>query len=331
MKEILPGIYQITLTLSGFNPSSINVYLIRDKDGYALIDTGWDSPPSVSCLQKQIAEKGVLFSDIKRVIITHCHIDHLGLIGRLKRSNNATIYLHENEIPLIKVRFRNGDQFIPMTDKFLREHGVPEPELVPPEAQIPNIMKLTEPDVLLRGDEVIRIGAYNFRVINTPGHTPGHISLYEPQNKFLISGDVLLPTIATNAALHIQNTQNPLQKHINSLLTLRQLDIELVLPGHEYVFSGHRQRIDELIDRYREKDSEVLKALADGQPKTAYDVSKILSGSLVKKSAAWQSLSGWDKRFAVLQSIACLEQMTFTEKLSRFSVGGTIYYQARSY
>ena len=218
MKEILPGIYQITLTLSGFNPGSINVYLIRDNNKYTIVDTGWDSPPSVQALETQLAEQSICFTDIDRVVITHCHIDHLGMIGRFKQSHNAKIYLHEAEIPLIKVRFRDGDQFIPMTDKFLKSHGVPEEELTPPEVQIPNILHLAEPDILLKGGERIHIGEYDFTVIDTPGHTPGHISLFERGKKFLLSGDVLLPTIATNAALHIQHTQNPLQKYISSYL-----------------------------------------------------------------------------------------------------------------
>jgi glyoxylase-like metal-dependent hydrolase (beta-lactamase superfamily II) len=214
-----------------------------------------------------------------------------------------------------------------MTDKFLNGHGVPQSELVPPEVQIPNILYITEPDTLLKGGETIQIGEYKLRVINTPGHTPGHISLYEPQKKFLICGDVLLPTIATNAALHIQHIQNPLQKYINSLLTLRELDIGLVLPGHEHVFSSHRKRIDELVCHHRKKGEEILKVFADGWPKTAYDVSKLLSGSPADKSTTWQRLSGWDKRFAVLQSIAYLEEMAFANKLTRFSADEQVYYQ----
>jgi glyoxylase-like metal-dependent hydrolase (beta-lactamase superfamily II) len=113
MKEILPGVYQITLTLSGFNPGSINIYLIRDNDGYALFDTGWDMPAAVASMEEQLASAGIRYTDIKRVFITHCHVDHLGMIGRLKRSHNAIIYLHEGETELIRLRFNDGDQFTP--------------------------------------------------------------------------------------------------------------------------------------------------------------------------------------------------------------------------
>lgn len=329
MKEILPDIYQITLTLSGFSPGSVNTYLIRDKSGYTIIDTGWDAPASLQSLKKQLAEIGSGLPDIKRAIITHCHIDHFGLISRLQHSYQARIYLHQKEMDLIKIRFSGGDQFLPITDKFLQTHGIPEEELPPPEVQIPTTGDLvaTRPDVFLRGEEVINAGAYTLRVINTPGHTPGHIVLYEPEKKLLFAGDMLLPTIATNAALHVQHMKNPLQKYLNSLMILKELDIDLVLPGHEHIFSDHRKRIDELIQHHQAKVEEIRKVFTDNRPKTAYDVSRILSWSPNTKATGWNNLSGWDKRFAVLQTIAHLEVMAGENKLTRFSKDGKLYYR----
>jgi glyoxylase-like metal-dependent hydrolase (beta-lactamase superfamily II) len=330
MKEVLPGVYQITLTLSGFNPGSINIYLIRDDIGYALIDTGWDMPAAVASMEEQLASAGIRYTDIKRVFITHCHVDHLGMIGRLKRSHNAVIYLHENETELIKLRFNDGDQFIPMTDMFLLTHGVPPSELTPPEFQIPAIPDLTDPDIFLKGGEEIPVGEYRLKVINTPGHTPGHISFYEPRSKFIVSGDVLLPTIATNAAFHVQHIQNPLRKYLNSILTLRELDIGFVLPGHEYIFSNHRQRIDELVQHHHKKDEGIWKVYSNSQPHTAYEVSQELFWSLKARNIAFPQLSGWDKRFAVLQTIAHLEELAFDGLLTRFSSEGIFFYQPPS-
>ena len=327
MKEVLPGIYQMTLTLSGFNPDSINVYIIRDDNGFAIIDTGWDMPAAVESVNRQLAEAGIRYTDIKRVLVTHCHVDHLGMIGRFKKSHNATIYIHEGELELMSQRFNNGDQFIPMTDKFLLTHGVPQSELTPPEFEIPAIPDLTPPDILLKGGEEIPVGDYRLRVINTPGHTPGHISFYEPRARFIISGDVLLPTIATNAAFHVQHINNPLKKNLNALLALRELDIDWVLPGHEYIFSNHRQRIDELVQHHHRKDEGIRKAYADKQPHTAYEVSQELFWSLKARTIAFPHLSGWDKRFAVLQTIAHLEEMASDGKLSRFCVDGVLYYR----
>jgi glyoxylase-like metal-dependent hydrolase (beta-lactamase superfamily II) len=329
MKEVLPGVYQIILTLSGFSPGSVNSYLIRDNDSYVLIDTGWDSPESVQSLQQHLSEIKIGLNDIRRVIVTHCHIDHFGLSAKLQKSYKAKIYMHQKELDLIKIRFSGGDNFLPLTDKFLQTHGVPASELPPPEVQIPisNDLVSMQPNILLKGGEVITAGEYSLKVINTPGHTPGHVSLYEPQKRFIISGDMLLPTIATNAAVHVQHIDNPMQQYLNSLLVLKELDIDLILPGHENIHTNHRQRIEELFKHHKEKAGEIRKAFSDSQAKTAYDVSRILSWSPKTKAITWNSLSGWDKRFAVLQTIAHLEVMAGDKELTRFSKEGKLYYR----
>jgi glyoxylase-like metal-dependent hydrolase (beta-lactamase superfamily II) len=327
MKQILPGVYQMTLTLAGFNPDSINVYLVRSDDGYLLVDTGWDTPLAVKSMENQLAESKIQFTDIKRIFLTHGHVDHLGMAWRFKTSHNAQVYLHRDEIELIKIRFKDRDNFIPMTDQFLSFHGVPASELTPPDFQIPAVPKLIDPDILLKGGEGIACGEYNFTVINTPGHTPGHVSLFEPQKRFLISGDILLPTIATNAAFHVQHVSNPLKQYLNTLTTLRKLEIDLVLPAHEYVFPNPGPRIDELIAKQLRRSREVLKQFQDGQTHTAYEVSQMLSWSPKTRTTRWPSLSSWDKRFALLLTIAHLEELYGDGKVSRFSLDGKIYYR----
>jgi glyoxylase-like metal-dependent hydrolase (beta-lactamase superfamily II) len=329
MKEVLPGIYQITLTLSGFSPGSVNTYLFRDNKGYLIIDTGWDAPASLESLEKQMSELGAGLGDIKRVIITHAHVDHFGLIPRLKHSYQAKIYFHQKELDLIKFRYSHGNQLLSSMDQFLQQYGVPKSELTPPKIQIPASENLssTPADVLFQGGEKIPVGEYTLKVINTPGHTPGHVAFYEPGRKILFSGDTLLPTIATNAALHIQHFRDSLLQYRKSLLSLKELDIDLVFPGHEHAFSNHRQRIDELLKRHQEKTKEIRLALADGLPKTAYEVSRIISWSPQTGAASWNNLSSWDKRFAVLQTIAYLEILVSENLLTGFSQNGKLYYR----
>jgi glyoxylase-like metal-dependent hydrolase (beta-lactamase superfamily II) len=326
MKEVLPGIYQVPLTLSGFSPDTVNTYLIRDDNGFTMVDTGWDSPPAVESTEKQLAEIGARLSDIHRVIVTHCHIDHFGMSPRLKNDYGTRICIHRHELGLIKIRFTGGDNYLPLTDGFLKSHGVPPDELTPPEFQLPmprNLASVT-PDVLFEGGEEVVVGDYHFRVINTPGHTPGHISFFEYRKRFLFSGDVLLPTIATNPAMHVQHIAFPIQQYLNSLLTLKALDIDQVLPGHEYIFDNHRKRIEELFRHNQEKVSEVRKTYVNEKAKTAYDV----AGEVFHRDTRdfWNKMTGWDKRFAVLQIIARLESLRFDHILDRQSISGIFYY-----
>jgi glyoxylase-like metal-dependent hydrolase (beta-lactamase superfamily II) len=329
MKEVLPGVYQITLTLSGFSPGSVNIYLIESNNGFTMVDTGWDSPPAIESLVRQLAEIGVGITDIKRVIITHFHIDHLGMISRFCKSHNPAIYIHENEIKMIKIRYTGGDNYLPLTDNLLQTHGFPASELAPPDFQfpIPDDLAAIQYTGLFKGGEEIQTGKYTLRVINTPGHTPGHVVFYEPQKKFVVSGDMLLPTIAPNAAFHVQHMQNPLQQYLKSLEGLRELDIDLVFPGHEYIYSNPRPRIAELFHHHEERASEIWQVFNDHQPKNAYEVSQVLSWSPRLKTTIWNKLSSWDKRFAVLQTIAHLEEMRFAKFLTRFSQNGKLYYR----
>jgi glyoxylase-like metal-dependent hydrolase (beta-lactamase superfamily II) len=138
----------------------------------------------------------------------------------------------------------------------------------------------------------------------------------------------LLPTIATNAATHIQHMANPIQQYLDSLSRLKGLEIDLVLPGHEQVFTGHRQRIEELFEHYRQKSLNVLD-IFEKRPEalTAYEVACLLPWITKSKTLRWEQLGGWDKRFAMMQSIALLEQLTFAGKLTRSIKGNLNQYQ----
>jgi glyoxylase-like metal-dependent hydrolase (beta-lactamase superfamily II) len=330
MKELYPGIYQITLTLEQFPPGSVNIYLIRDANGYAVIDTGLDLPAPVDSLRKEMAESGILFSEIKKVLITHYHSDHLGLMGRLKKENRAEVYLHSLEIEIMRIRYDTDDSFWRNTDAFIQQHGIPESELRQSDFVFPSPGELIAPDHILNGGEKIRIGQYTLEIIHTPGHTPGHICLYEPVNRLLFSGDTLLADIATNAATHVQQMTNPVQQYLDSLSRLRGLEITMVLPGHGRTFSDYRKRIAQMFDHYHQKCLMIMNTFKTQQASlTAYQLARILPWTPGNKKTDWTNLGSRDKRLAMLQTIALMEQLTFAGELIKLEVNGKICYKPR--
>jgi len=331
MKEVIPDIYQLQLPTADFPPGYVNAYLIQGNNKWLLIDTGWDTKEVLVSLKKQLDEIGISVKDIAQIALTHSHTDHAGLAGRLKRLSHAQIYLHKLEIDITKFRFVSadklcGDKFLQQTDQLLRTHGVPVSELAEPQTLLPEMTLLPFPDITLQGGETISIGAFNFQVLWTPGHSPGHISLYEPTRKILFSGDLILPTIASNVGLHLQHSSNPLDDYLNSLNVIKRLEVNLVLPGHEHPFTHLSQRIEELIQHHKQKNTEILEAVANGKPKTAYQISLAMSWLPDANKAGWHNLPQWDKRFTVLETVAHLESMKASGKVDRAFENSTIYY-----
>ena len=329
MKEVIPGIYRLPVPLPNSPLGHINAYLIQDDNGYLLVDTGWDTDEAFGSLEEQLAEIGTRPEEISQIIITHIHPDHYGLAGRLKQLSRAKIAMHQLEKKNIRTRYINMDKLLQQLAQWLAVNGVPTDEL--PDLQIAStpVAKFvvpTSPDITLHGGETITAGVFNFKVLWTPGHSPGHIVLYDSGHKILISGDHVLPHITPNVARHPQSGENPLNDYINSLNPLKQLEVELVLPGHEQPFDNLSDRIDRIVSHHHERNSEILGILGD-KTKTAYQLVKEIIWMPDTRASRWHDLSPLDRRLAILETISHLEFMRFEGQVDTLSQDGAIYYQ----
>ncbi len=329
MIEIIPGIYQLQLPLLNNTLGHINTYLIQGDNEYLLIDTGWNTEEALDSLKGQLAEIGISFENIAQIIVTHIHPDHYGLAGRLKQLSQAKLALHYLEKDIIELRYINIDHHLPQLQQWLHRNGVPSDDFPETRALLLGIVRLVSPispDITLRGGETISTGSFSFQVIWTPGHSPGHICLYEPTNKILFSGDHVLPTITPHIALNPEYTSNPLDDYLNSLNMVKQLDVNLILPGHEHPFTSLQQRVEELIQHHKQRKSEILEALK-AKPKTAYQVSTEITWMPERGEVSWQNLSSWDKRMATMETLAHLESMRVDGTIDKFSRNSTVYYR----
>jgi len=330
MKEVIPGIHQLQLPLPTGGLDYVNIYLIQGDNGYLLVDTGWSTEEAFSSLKRQLAELGVGFEDISQILITHIHPDHYGLAGKLKQLSQAKIFLHYLEKNLIESRYVDMADLLKQIERWLSVHGVTADEL--PQIQTASLgmekfVAPALPDTMLFGNETISTGVFSFRVIWTPGHSPGHVCLYEPVQRVMVSGDHILPTITPNIGLHPQSSGNPLGDYLNSINEIKELDVDLVLPGHENPFNDLPSRIEQLIEHHRQRNTEILLAV-NGEAKTAYQISSQLTWMSDTSGASWQKLNPWDKRLAILETIAHLESLRADGKVTRLHRDGTTYYQA---
>jgi glyoxylase-like metal-dependent hydrolase (beta-lactamase superfamily II) len=156
---------------------------------------------------------------------------------------------------------------------------------------------------VLRDGDTMSVGYYSFGCIETPGHTPGHICLYEPSKKILICGDHILFDITPNITLSFED-RNPLKEYLTSLDKVYDLDVELVLPGHRSIFRNQKERIRELKQHHQTRLEEVTSILKRGK-QNAFQVASQMSWDIGYKS--WGLFPPAQKLFAFGEALAHLK------------------------
>lgn len=209
MQSILPNVYFVTGLLAG------RVYVIEDPDGLTLIDASL--PPSVGPILSQIKELGQSLRDVKRILITHAHPDHVGDLPKLKALTGAQIVASAIEQPVIE-----GQVPVPR---------VPLEKLRGPIKFRPPNMKFkpVAVDVPLRGGEILPVLG-GLQAVFTPGHAPGHLAYWQPEKRLLFCGDVLFN--APKLGLPPPFLTVDMDEDKRSVRTLIDLGPEIVCFGH---------------------------------------------------------------------------------------------------
>jgi glyoxylase-like metal-dependent hydrolase (beta-lactamase superfamily II) len=325
--EIFPHIYQLKVPIPDNPLGHLNAYLIRDGDEGHLIDCGWNAPEAWDALRQQLDAAGVGLRGLRTIVMTHIHPDHYGLAGRLKESSGARLILHRLEEPFIESRYVRYERVLDELGPWLRQFGVPDAELTGLQrasmAVLPRVA-VGEPDELLFGGETLALGPYTFEVYWTPGHSPGHICLYERSAQVLIAGDHILETITPNVSYNPQSGPNPMRDYIDALQRIRDLPTKLILPGHERPMHDLPKRIAEIIAHHEERNQDILKALNAGAL-VPYDIARAIPW--IGGTVTWEDLSVWHRRLAVMETLSHLEYMRWQGRVKRTTVDGLVRYQ----
>jgi len=289
-------------------------YLVRSGSDMALVDNGWNTDTAYNALSEGMAEHGAHPREIRQLIVTHVHPDHFGLTGRLADESGARVLMHEKEAEVIQSRYMQPQPLVNQMEGWMERHGVPRltaPEMARGSMGMLDKVAARQPDVSLGGGERLKVGDFEFEVIWTPGHAPGHICLYEPNRKLLMSGDHILPTITPNVSRHAQTAGNPLSDYMKSLEKVADLDVEILLPAHEFDTRDLKGRIAEIRRHHDERLEEMERCIGDGA--TAWEVAsrvKWTTGMLADFEPFMQ-------RAAVGETLAHLE---YLHELGRIAV-----------
>ena len=320
--EILPNIYKIEVPLPRSPLKATNSYLIKGRGRNLLIDTGWNREESKKALFAGLAALDVVLEETD-ILLTHVHADHSGLTAAVA-TEKSTLYCGEIDAELVNatgtttywsdIGVMFGVYGFPLADlsDAMRAH--------PGRRYNPGIQQVF---TILRGNDVIEVGDYRFTCVETPGHTPGHICLYEPENKILISGDHILDDITPNITFE-KRIEDPLGHYLHSLDKIDQMDISLVLTGHRRLIDNIHKRIDELKQHHQNRLNEVLDILGTGL-RGAYNIAGKMTWDITAKS--WELFPPAQKVFAVGEAVTHLEYLRHIGKVRRIETNGKIFFE----
>jgi len=326
--EIVTGVHQIQLPFPKGVSGHINVYVIEGDEGNILIDSGWDSTESLWALREGLTSDRLKLRDIKKVVITHIHPDHYGLASKVKQLCGTKIAMHRIEAKLINSRYEDFDGLLKKTEEELRQNGVPQtelPQLRDSSLWMNQFVTPDLPDVMLDDGDTISNGSFEIEVLWTPGHSPGHICLYEPRKKLLFSGDHVLYDTTPHIGFHPQSGDNPLGDYISSLERLERLRANFVLPGHGPVFNSLKLRVAEILYHHEQRNRNIMEILSDGL-KTAYQIAEEIPWIPERGGVAFRDLAPGDRRLAVMETIAHLKLLTVEGKVDNVDMDGASLY-----
>lgn len=327
--ELFKGINQIKIPLARAGMDSINVYILEGTDGNLMIDTGWNTPEAFNFLAQEMKNSGFAMKDITDIVITHIHPDHFGLAGKIAELTGAKVFLSEADKSLLDSRYMHPERLLEETSVFLKANGVPDWELKTLTEASSNIRNYVTPVNgvnTVKTEEIISMAPFQFQVMVMPGHSPGHICLYEPNKKYLFSGDQILAEVVPNIGYHPQSGENPLGDYINSLNILSQLEVRFVFPGHGSVFSGLSPKIDDIMRLQRDRMMAIQNFMGL-EMKSAYDVARGIQWDINGVETSYDKLEPIDRRLAVMIVLAHLQYMVSESRGKRMVENGkTVYF-----
>ncbi|MHB0869158.1 MAG: MBL fold metallo-hydrolase [Chloroflexota bacterium] len=309
IEEILPGLHRIEIPLPRNPLKATNCYVIKASDRSLIVDTGMNREECRTALGSGLRELGV---DLRNadLFITHMHADHSGLVDDLV-AEGARAYCSRLDAEIIV----SGVDWDGMLAR-AASNGFPPEELRQVVEKHPGARYRAggAVDFTLVGEgDQLTVGEYSFRCVETPGHTVGHLCLYEPNKRILVAGDHVLGDITPNIT-GWSGQERALARFLSSLDKVYRLDVDLVLPGHRRVFSDCKGRIRELQEHHRLRAEEAVAALEAG-PRDAYQVAASMSWDLTYES--FDRFPVAQKWFAAGEALAHLQYLYHEGRVQR--------------
>ena len=319
--QVAEHIYRIPVPLPGNPLKNLNAYLIRGPRNL-LVDTGFRQEACRAALLAGLAELGVDMAETD-IFLTHLHSDHAGLAPELLAPASR---LFIGEVDRQRLMVDSEEDFVAHWERsndMYRSHGFPDHLLTDLNADNP--ARALSPPLCSRYEGVregdrFDYGGYRFRALDTPGHTPGHMVLWEAEHGILLLGDHVLFDITPNIVQWL-NFDGSLRHYLASLEKVKALPVQLPLPAHRTVHMELRERIDEIIAHHGRRCAEAVQVLRKHSGLTAYELTGRMTWDI--RARNWEEFPTPQKWFATGEALAHLEYLMEEGTVTRYRDGNT--------
>jgi glyoxylase-like metal-dependent hydrolase (beta-lactamase superfamily II) len=274
-----------------FAVGRVNCYLIEDEP-LTLVDTGPNSGKALDELEQQLDERGHSIEALELVILTHQHIDHLGLVEIISARSRAEVAAIDVAVPLMEGFGDRAEEDDAYAASLMLRHGIPEDVVYALQSVSRSFRawgakaKVTRP---LRDGERLALRDRTFEVQHRPGHSPSDTVFWDPERRILLAADHLIAHISSNPLItrpldgSAERTQ-ALVSYIESLRRTRELPAEIVLSGHGEPITNHAELIEQRFALH-ERRAEKLHGLIAERPRTGYELAQELWGNVAVTQA----------------------------------------------
>ena len=246
----------------------VYVFVFRTEDGFMMLDAGLNTKESFETLLSGLRDLGYELVQLKKLVISHYHLDHCGLALRLQQLTSAPVYLHENDRRILLFFKEHIEEYPEKIKDFFCSYGVPEKIMknIVNELYVYKALLLGPTETIhLKDGALFPIEDGYLKVIHTPGHTPGHVSLFHTEEKVLFGADFLVQDEWPHGGIYPHTASyNPIGDYLKSLEKVKSLEPELIIPSHKEPIYEPVKKIDEAISFMKRKIEEIYDLLKKG-------------------------------------------------------------------
>jgi glyoxylase-like metal-dependent hydrolase (beta-lactamase superfamily II) len=283
------GVHRLAIP-TPFAVGRVNLYLV-DDDPLTLVDAGPNSGRSLDELEHQLDGLGHELEDIGLILVTHQHIDHIGLVSIVARRSGADVAAIDRLVPFLENYSAAAASQDAFATRLMLRHGLP-PDVVQALQSVSMAFRAWGASAHvtreLHDGEVVELRDRRLEVAFRPGHSPTDTVFYDRDRRALLAADHLLAHISSNPLVTATDDagERPqaLVTYLDSLAKTRAMDVDLVLPGHGDPIANHREVIDSRFKLHRRRADKIHALIAE-RTRTAYEIAQALWGNVAVTQA----------------------------------------------